>query len=257
MREWNAQEMRKLFEKKAEEEGCSLTSFLEQFVSEMDVSNDMHSTTLGKYLRGKGEPTKGAQKQALYEKIEKDFGYDMQVNIPDKAIYYLEDAWEKLPLFCQEYLDMIFEQIYEYIEEAYQGQHPFLFEREFNYLWFNYMLCKPLLHNHVCTVLENMFNKIIVFVKKELEKEEFILFEGVGIMYKHKRKEGEQPNIKFCKDIEDYIETNLEAHRERVCTFFEVLTIIWEKEVEVLYLIESDTVKKARERFQKLKEANE
>lgn len=257
MREWNAQEMRELFEKKAKEKGCSFTSFLKQFVDEMDVSNDMHWTTLRRYLSGEGEPTKSSQKQALYEKIETDFGYDMQVDVPKDSVYYLEDTWEKVPLFCQEYLDIIFEKIYEYIEGVYQGQYSFLFENDFNYFWFNYMLCKPLLPNYVCTVLEKLFNKITAFVKEELEKEEFILFEGVGIMYKDKRKECEQPNVKFCKNVEDYIETNLEAYRERVCTVFEVIAIVWEKRVEVLYPKESDTVKKARERFQKLKEANE
>ena len=154
-------------------------------------------------------------------------------------------------------LDIIFGQIYDYIEEAYKGEHAFLFESDFNSLWFHYMLCKPLLPNYVCTILKKMFEQIIDFVKEELKKEEFILFEGVGIMYKEKQKEDKQPNIKFCKDIEDYIETNQEAHRERVCTFFELLAIVWEKRVEVLYPKESDTVKKARERFEKLKEANE
>ena len=256
MREWNAQEMRELFQKKAQENGMSITSFLEQFVREMDANHIIHATTLARYLKeGSKGPTKGPEKQALYEKMEADFGYDMHGDVPvvqEDAVFSMEDKKEKIPGFCQTHLDVIFVKIYDYIENAYQGNHPFMFETDFNYLWYNYMLCKPLLPNYVCMKLKELLERTITFVKEDLEREGLVLFEGIGVMYKDELKEGEEPNLDFCEETEDYIKLNLKAHRKRVCTFFEAITTFWETSVETLYQEESDTVKKVRERFKKL-----
>lgn len=256
MLEWNTQEIRELFERKAEEKGCSFSKLVKQFVSEINADGNIYidSSTLRRYLNGEGEPTKGEIRQVLYEKIERDFGYDMHKENDKDAVYHLEDNLEKLPAFCQTYLDSIFGKIYEYIKDAYLGRYAFMYENDFNYFAYTYMLCKPLLPNYICMKLKELLEAQIASVKKELDEKGLILFEGVGVMYKDELEEGEEPNVDFCELTEDYIKNNLELHRKRVCNFFEEIASFWEKKVEVKYTEESTTVKNARERFKKLQE---
>ena len=118
------------------------------------------------------------------------------------------------------------------------------------------MLCKPLLPNYICMKLRKLLEEQIAAVKKELDEEGWILFEGYGMMYKDELEEGEEPDPMFAQITEDYIENNLDIHRKRVCNFFEAIASFWETKVEVKYEKESDTVKNIRERFKKLQEEN-
>lgn len=259
MRKWNALEMRKLFEEKAKEKGCALTEFLKQFANELDEEYriNIHYTTLNKYLwEGNKGPTKGEEKQALYKKIEKDFGYDMlgkeQVFLEDVE-YFLEDKTEKLPKFCQEHLEAIFKTICSYLESAYRGEVSLLFENDFNVIVYHYMLCKPLLPNYVCINMQQFLEKKFAAIREEAEKDGLIIVEGVGIVYKDDLAEGREPDIQDYVFMEDYIEGNLEEHHERVSRFFEDIATFWETNVETLYAEGTRSVKEMREHFNRIR----
>lgn len=237
MRKWNPIEMKAMFREKARINGCSLRDFLKKFVEEMTVP--ISYNTLERYfLDGSKGPVKYEVRQSLYEKIEKDFGYRMfgeSDGEVDSKEMFIEDREKKLPEFCQRKLEEAFANILQYLIEAYDGQYTLLFESDYAKLLYYFAIYKPCAPNYLCCEIKEFFKEKLSGIKEEAVNSGLIIYEGVGFGYVEDLEEGEDADIDDCELAEDYIENNIEEHRERVRKLIYEVADFWSKKVERLY----------------------
>ncbi len=252
MREWNPKEMKGLFEEKAKKEGRSLRDYIIEFVSEL--SEPIHYTTMVRYFKEGSKGPKGSKvKIALYEKIEKDLGYSMFIERADENEdneIFIEDREKKLPEFCQKKLEEAFTNILRYLVDAYNGQYTLLFENDYSMLLYYFEIYKPCAPNYLCREIQEFFKNKLRAIKEEAINSGMIIFEDIGFCYQDELEEGETADVGDCELAEDYIENNLEEHRERVRNLLFDIADFWSENVERLYPKGEGEAKQVRERFE-------
>lgn len=229
VREWEPMEMKALFKEKAKEKGILITAFLKEFVAEVNVAEGKNIISEATLKRCFKEGSKGPKKEIrlpVYKKIEEDFGYSLFLDFEE---VYIENSNAKVPEFCQKKLEEAFEEILQYLEEAYDGQRTLLMKNDYEILIYYLGLYKPCMPNYLSIDLQTFFAKQFKQMRETAVGNGMKILDNVGFGYSEDETEED------CELAEDYIENNIEEHRERILKFMYEFVEFWSENVERLY----------------------